>query len=102
MKRNKFIVSAFIATFLVGSAQVMAADQQQTRDRLNLECNDCGSLSGESEAARDRVRDHDASNDGVQAKKQHRYQYGKDHSTDRGSSVEGSRGGTGGGKGHRR
>lgn len=91
MKRNKFIASAFIATFLLGTAQVMAADKQQNMDKLKLECNECESLSGESEAIRDQIRDqshdHDASGDGTKAKKRHRYQHNKNHSYEGASSV---------------
>ena len=80
MKRNKLILTAFIATLLAGSAQVMATDQQRTRDQLNLDCNECQSLFDDSTAIRDQVRDrepthdHVATQDGVQTKNQYRYQ----------------------------
>lgn len=126
MKRNKLIISAFIATLLAGSAQVMAADQQRTRDQLDLDCNECQSLFDDSATVRDRIRDRDSApdsvvaQDGIQAENQHRYQNtenavdsslqgfgGGNHSADSASSLgdssnSGFGGGMGAGKGHRR
>lgn len=98
MKLNKFIASAFIATLVGGTAQVMAADQLQTRDQLNLELSEGSAVVKDQSHDRDQLQDHD----GVKAKKQHKYQYqykkSENHSGDIGSSIGGSSNG-GGNKG---
>ncbi len=115
MKRNKLIMATFVALITAGSTQVMATDQLQTREQLDLECNDCQSIAGDNsttrEQNRDRSFDREHAQNGDQAKKQHRYMKNENSSDynfqrieDRESSIadssnRGSGGGMRGGKG---
>ena len=92
MKRNKLIMATFVAIIMTGSTLVMATDQLQTREQLDLECSDCQSIAGDNSAIREQNRDQsidrEHAQNGDQAKKQHRYMKNENSSDDNFQSYE--------------